>query len=109
MESRPQPYELLFLVCVNERPDGKACCADGDGMALKEWLKAEVKARGYRGRVRVSQSGCLDRCSEGPNIFVFPAGVWHSHVTLEDLPQILERHLAGVEPEHAPTPPAASE
>lgn len=104
METKRQPYELLFLVCTNRRPDGKACCADGDGEALKEQLKAAVKSRGLKGRVRVSQAGCLDQCAFGPNIFVFPAGVWHAGVTEEDLPAILEQHLARI-PSEPPTTP----
>lgn len=93
MESRPQPYECLFLVCTNQRPDGKPCCLERGSEAIKERLKAEVKARGLKGRVRVSASGCLDQCSFGPNIFVFPEGIWHLGVQESDIPEILARHL----------------
>ncbi|MFN8549483.1 MAG: (2Fe-2S) ferredoxin domain-containing protein [Candidatus Eisenbacteria bacterium] len=93
MESQAQPYELLILVCVNQRPDGKACCMDGPAQEIRDTMKEKVKARGLKGRVRVSQTGCLDRCSEGPNVFVFPAGTWYSHVTLEDIDTILARHV----------------
>jgi (2Fe-2S) ferredoxin len=93
MESQPQPYEVLILVCTNHRPDGRACCMDGPAMEIRERLKSEVKALGLKGRVRVSQSGCLDRCAFGPNVFVFPEGVWYSHVGLDDVPAILERHV----------------
>ncbi len=93
MENQPQPYEVLILVCTNERPDGKACCMDGPALEIRERLKEEVKARGLKGRVRVSQTGCLDRCAFGPNVFVFPEGAWYSKVALEDIDAILARHV----------------
>ena len=93
MQSQPQPYEVLILVCVNQKPEGKACCMDGPAVEVREALKEQVKERGLKGRVRVSQTGCLDRCSQGPTVFVFPAGIWYSAVSVDDVPEILGRHV----------------
>lgn len=52
-------------------------------------------------RVRVGQSGCLDLCSFGPNVLVYPGGRLYSAVGPEDLDQILLETL-GPDPESPP-------
>jgi len=85
------PFEKIIFVCTNLRADGeRACCMNGGGGALRDTLKAMVKARQLRSKVRVSQSGCMDKCEDGPNIMIFPDNVWFSHVTEADLEPILD-------------------
>jgi (2Fe-2S) ferredoxin len=91
MEKRPTPHHRIIFVCTNERPPGeRPCCAAADGGTLRTRLKEMVKARRLRGRIRVSQAGCLDRCEDGPNIMVFPDNVWYSQVEGSDLDRILD-------------------
>jgi (2Fe-2S) ferredoxin len=85
------PYEKIIFVCTNQREPGeRTCCANGGGCALRDKLKEMVKKRQLRSKVRVSQSGCMDQCEDGPNIMVFPDNVWLSHVRESDLEAILE-------------------
>ena len=44
--------------------------------------------------VRVNKSGCLAQCGHGPMIAVYPENVWYAGVKLEDVTEIVERHLA---------------
>ena len=94
MESGPSPYLKHLFVCVNKRDPGVTCCSHGGGEAVTEKLKAFVKANGLKGKVRVSSSGCMDLCAQGPNVMVEPDHRWYSHVTLEDVDRIIEEHLA---------------
>lgn len=94
----PLPHRKIVFVCTNRRPPGeRICCADGCGEILRDRLKEMVKARGLRTRIRVSASGCMDRCEEGPNIMVFPDNHWYKGVKEEDLPALLEEIVAGLE------------
>jgi (2Fe-2S) ferredoxin len=34
----------------------------------------------------------------GPSIVVYPEGIWYGHVSVADVPEIVERHLVGGEP-----------
>jgi len=97
MENQNQPYQTLILVCTNLKENGKECCGGrGRGSAvLVDTLKAAVEARGLKGVVRVSRTGCLGQCALGPNIMVFPEGRWYSAVTEADLDAIIERHIEG--------------
>ena len=57
-------------------------------------LNLRVLARGLAGDVAVTTSGCLGPCFEGPNVVVYPEGVWYAGVAVEDVDDIVE-HLAG--------------
>ncbi|MGH8600390.1 MAG: (2Fe-2S) ferredoxin domain-containing protein, partial [Burkholderiales bacterium] len=45
------------------------------------------------GKIRVNQSGCLDRCDEGPVMVVYPEAVWYTYVDEEDVDEIISEHL----------------
>ena len=93
MEITPSPYLKQLFVCVNRRDPGVTCCSHGGGEAITEKLKVFVKANGLKGKVRVSSSGCMDLCAQGPNVMVEPDHRWYSHVTLEDVDRIIAEHL----------------
>jgi (2Fe-2S) ferredoxin len=93
-ESRPKFQKYIF-VCENERPEG-ACCGRA-GVHLRELLKTGAKERGLAGRIRVSRSGCLDVCNEGPNVLLMPDAIWFKRVSEKDVPHILDRAAAGAD------------
>ena len=91
MNKQPTPYLCHIFVCANVRennPENPGCGAKGGG-ALKDKLKAAVNARGWKGKVRVSSTGCLGLCAQGPNVLLHPQGIHFSAVTENDLPAIL--------------------
>ncbi len=61
-------------------------------------MKREIKLRGLRGEVRANQSGCLDACSFGPSVVVYPEGVWYGGVSVDDVPEIIESHIINGKP-----------
>ena len=88
-------YRHHIFFCLNERPNGQACCADHDAQGAFEHCKSLVKAAGLAGpgQVRVNKAGCLDRCAAGPVAVVYPEGVWYSFVDKADIEEIVESHL----------------
>ena len=96
MDEHPPLYEVLIFVCTNNRgtePGVRPSCAVGGSEDLKTALKRAVKELGAGERVRVHSSGCMEGCEIGPNILVFPDNVMYSHVSLADIPLIVERHI----------------
>ncbi len=79
-------------VCENERPAShpKGSCALGQSRAIHEALKKGIAERHLRDDVRVCTSSCLDLCWAGPAIAVMPDHVFYGHVTLKDVPDILD-------------------
>ena len=88
-------YQRHIFFCLNERPNGEACCAQHDAQAAFERCKSQVKAAGLAGpgQVRVNKAGCLDRCAAGPVAVVYPGAVWYSYVDASDIDEIVESHL----------------
>ncbi len=93
-------YRHHVFVCENRRPadDPRGCCAAKGSEAIRAALKAEIARRGLKRQVRANAAGCLDACADGPSIVVYPEGVWYGHVRVEDVPEIVERHLVNGEP-----------
>lgn len=92
------PFERHVFVCTS----GEFCpLLDGDSQKIHKALKEQVAQAGLKGRVRVNNSGCLDQCGHGPNMVIYPEAVWYSHLTLEDVPVIVQEHLIGGRPVEA--------
>jgi len=78
-------------------------CSSGDckkrgSKEVRKALKAELRERGMIGDVRVDSIDCLGLCKHGPNAVVYPGGTWYLGLTKGDVPEVVERHLAGGEP-----------
>jgi len=84
-------YRKHVLVCTGSD------CAERHGEELLAALKNEIRKRNLAD-VKVTKSGCLGQCQEGPHLVVYPEGVWYSGVGQEDLPTIVEEHLQGGQP-----------
>jgi (2Fe-2S) ferredoxin/ubiquinone/menaquinone biosynthesis C-methylase UbiE len=58
-----------------------------------EALRREVVAQGLAHEVQVTTCGSLGLCERGPNMVVYPEGVWYSGVRAEDVPEIVDSHF----------------
>jgi (2Fe-2S) ferredoxin len=96
MEQAAVPFKKMVFVCINERPEGEACCGLRGGPAIAAALKARIKAMGLAGQVRVSKSGCQDVCAQGPSVMVFPDGRWYHHVSEADAERIVQDVAGGL-------------
>ena len=52
-----------------------------------------LKALGRHQEVRVTRTGCMGRCGEGPTVAVYPDGVWYRGVRAEDADELVREHL----------------
>ena len=87
------PYTKQIFVCTNDRHGEKPSCGDHQGEAIFTELRRMAKERGIHPKVRVAQAKCLGQCSTGTNIMIYPDEIWYSHVELEDIPDIVQRHF----------------
>lgn len=88
-------YNKHIFLCTNQKAAGKTCCANSGGEPFFDYMKAkllELELHGP-GKIRISKSGCLGRCSLGPCVVIYPEGVWYSYATRADLDEIIDRHL----------------
>ena len=91
METSQPAFQKYLFVCENERETG--LCCNPAGAKLREKLKEMVKQKGLSQAIRVSRTGCLDVCDEGPNVLLMPDNVWFKHVTERDLEEILTKAM----------------
>jgi len=92
-----QRKHYLF-VCINGRAadNPKGCCALKDSEEVYRALKAEVAARGLaKLEGRVCTSSCLDQCDTGVTVLVEPDHFFYGHVTVADVPEIVDGLIAG--------------
>ena len=89
MKDIGKKYRRVVLVCTNQKENGKECCAMKGAADLHAKLKEEMKKADLT--VRVSRSGCLDRCADGVTVAIMPDDVWLGGVTEEDIPEIVKR------------------
>ena len=88
-----EPFRYHVFVCDQQKPEGVPCCtARGAGQVL-EALRREVNARGLEDEVQVTTCGSLGLCENGPNLVVYPEGIWYSCVTPADVPEIVRSHF----------------
>jgi (2Fe-2S) ferredoxin len=84
-----KPLTKHVLICTN------ADCADRGSLALLMRLRRELKSNGLMERMRVTRTGCMGRCGEGPTLVVYPDGVWYRSVQEADVPALVHEHLLG--------------
>lgn len=89
-------FDHHIFCCTNRREPGhtRGCCAEKGAEELRDYMKLRLKELGVP-KVRVNQSGCLDRCELGPCIVIYPEGVWYSPKNKEDIDAIMHEHVIG--------------
>jgi len=80
-------YRSHVLVC-----SGTGCQASGS-QPLREALEREIARVGLDKEVKLIQTGCFGFCRFGPNMMIYPEGVFYCGVQEEDVPELVEEHL----------------
>jgi (2Fe-2S) ferredoxin len=88
-------FERHVFFCCNQRANGEACCNNHGASDMRAYAKDRVKALKLsgKGKVRINNAGCLDRCEEGPVIVIYPEAVWYTYVDRDDIDEIIDEHL----------------
>jgi (2Fe-2S) ferredoxin/predicted O-methyltransferase YrrM len=88
-----EPFRFHVFLCDQQKPDGVPCCTARGSVQLLETLRREINARGLEDEVQVTTCGSLGLCEHGPNLIVYPEGIWYSGVTPADVPEIVRSHF----------------
>ncbi len=83
------PYVAHIFVCTNDRGGERKACADNNSPEVKVKIKAAVNDKGWKGKVRVSTSGCMGLCAKGSNVMIYPQKIWFSEVVPADVDKIV--------------------
>ncbi|MBT4291000.1 MAG: (2Fe-2S) ferredoxin domain-containing protein [Deltaproteobacteria bacterium] len=83
------PYISHVFVCINDRGGEKKSCADNNSKLIKAKLKDIVNDRGWKGKIRISTSGCMGVCVNGPIVMIYPQKIMFSEVSSENIDEIV--------------------
>lgn len=84
--------EAHVFICTNNK-DGKSSCAPHGANELRDTLKALSKddSKGWKGRVRINNAGCLGRCKEGVACVIYPQAEWHTDLRPQNAKDLEKR------------------
>lgn len=89
-------YRKHIFFCTKQKDNGNQCCADANAEAMWQYARQRCKQEGLtaNNHVRVSRSGCLGRCAEGPCAVIYPEGRWFFYRNKNDVDRIIDDELA---------------
>ncbi len=85
-----KPAHHIF-VCASFRVAGEAkgICHRKNSASLMQHLQTELADRDMED-VRISTTGCLNLCEQGPVMVIYPGGHWYGTVNEEKIDEILD-------------------
>jgi (2Fe-2S) ferredoxin len=88
-----EAFRHHIYICDQKKPEGAPSCTANGSLEVIEALRAEIVRQGLSADVQVTTCGSLGLCTRGPNMVVYPEGVWYSGVKVGDVAQIVHDHL----------------
>jgi len=87
------PFRYHVFACDQRKPEGLPSCSARGSQAVIDALRREIASRDLLETVAITTCGSLGMCEHGPNLVVYPDGVWYSHVTPADVAEIVSEHF----------------
>jgi (2Fe-2S) ferredoxin/ubiquinone/menaquinone biosynthesis C-methylase UbiE len=88
-----EPFRYHVFICDQQKPEGVPGCAASGSAKVIEALRAAVAREGLNNEVQITTCGSLGLCGWGPNMVVYPEGVWYAGVTAADADEIVGVHF----------------
>jgi len=92
-----QKPKYHIFVCTSSRIGGqqKGFCHTKGAVDIMAAFMEEIEERDLGGEVFVTNTGCFGICEKGPIVVVYPDNVWYGSVSLEDVEEIMDKHIEG--------------
>lgn len=72
---------------------GGSGCRASKSMEIRHRLIEGIENRGLGDKVVPVETGCIGFCAHGPNMVVYPGGVFYQHLVPDDVDEILDQHV----------------
>ncbi len=89
-----EAFKYHVFACNQVKAEGLPCCHARGAEQVIDTLRREVARQGLNGEVQITSCGSIGLCERGPNMIVYPEGIWYSGVTVDDIPEIVREHFA---------------
>ena len=91
-------FKYHIYLCAQPKPEWALSCAGcGAEQTLAE-LRSQVSKSGLDSEVQITTCGCLGLCEKGPNLVIYPEGVWDCGVTSDKVAELVASHLKAGKP-----------
>ena len=80
-------FRSTVLVCV-----GTGCHSNHSGEIYDAFQK-QIAENKLSEEVMLVKTGCFGLCAVGPVVIIYPEGSFYSHVTVDDVPELISEHL----------------
>lgn len=87
LPAKPQSKSPSIKVC------GKPDCMKRGGKAMCKTLEKALQSGAWDPTIEIQFTGCMGKCSQGPNLVVMPDKKRYTKVTAQDIPQVLDHHF----------------
>ncbi len=88
-----EAFRYHVYICDQKKPEGAPCCSARGSARVIEVLRKEIISRGLGNDVQITACGSLGLCERGPNMVVYPDGIWYSGLTPENIIEIIDEHF----------------
>ncbi len=72
-------------------------CVSGKAFEIRKALEEGLAGLGLDG-TKVDFTGCHGFCAQGPIVIIEPEGIFYTHVSLDDVPEIIQCHIRDSKP-----------
>lgn len=93
-----EPFRCHVFICDQKKAEGVPGCNASGSERVIDALRRELGERRLADDVQITVTGSLGLCERGPNMVVYPEGVWYSGLKPQDIPEIVEKHFQQGQP-----------
>ena len=72
---------------------GGTGCTSSGSPKIQAAFESEIQKQGLAEEIKIVQTGCFGLCALGPVVIIYPDGTFYSHVTEDDVAEIVSEHL----------------
>ncbi|MCL1935024.1 MAG: NADH-quinone oxidoreductase subunit NuoF [Defluviitaleaceae bacterium] len=73
-------------------------CLSSQSIEIEKTFKKELEKHNLQEDTMLVKTGCFGICEAGPVIIIYPEGIFYSHITTEQVSDIVEKHLVNGNP-----------
>ncbi len=84
MEKAKCPHPIHLFFCTNTREDKSSPSCGNTPVSEEMAIRLKKRFEELKLPVRVTRSGCLGPCAQGPNAMCYPSGLWFKSVEAQD-------------------------
>ena len=93
-----EPFRYHIYMCTQKKPEGAPSCLKIGAQETLVTLKNELAQAKVSDDVQVTECVCLGICGKGPNMVIYPQGIWYTGLNPQRISKIVNDHIVNNNP-----------